>query len=428
MEAISPRGTACAVVVLVCACLVAGAGAALPANETAVGPGLNTTAVTAAVTAAVTPTAANATPVQTAVNAALTQTAAPNATAAPFTLVLDRASAVWGDTVRCSGTGADGAVVRLIVDGVETGTAVPSAGGAYRLDYTVDRLPAGVHVVRAEAGPLRIADASLEVVAVDPVVQLEVAPDMWENETALRCAGNVTAAGRPVPGAAVRLVYDGTGTADCTTGPEGQFELLAGIAGGSHKVVANVSFDDGRPINPASSRAVRAELPGGFPVLPVIGALLVLLLVGAGGFFFWRRSRDTDGGARPAPVRPAPARAVPAPEPPVVEAAPAVSPTEELRSAARELAGDGGRDGIEAVYRALVERLAAREPGARLGSMTPRELAAHFAGTPAGVAVARVATCYEAVAYSGRAPTAVDVETMVEGFVAALAETARAGQ
>lgn len=424
MEAISPRGTACAVVVLVCACLVAGAGAALPANETAVGPGLNTTAVTAAVTAAVTPTAANATPVQTAVNAALTQTAAPNATAAPFTLVLDRASAVWGDTVRCSGTGADGAVVRLIVDGVETGTAVPSAGGRYGFDYTVDRLPAGVHVVRAEAGPLRIAEASLEVVAVDPVLLLEVVPSEWENETALSCSGNVTAAGRPVPDARVHLVYDGTGTADCTTGPEGQFDLLAGIAGGSHKVVANVSFDDGRPINPASSRAVRAELPGGFPVLPVIGALLVLLLVGAGGFLFWRRSRTEEGGDRPAAARPA----RPAPVAPAVEEAPAALPAEDLRAVARRLAGDGGREGVETVYHALAARLAKRETSAHLGTMTPRELAAHFAGTPAGVAVARVAACYEAVVYSGRTPTAVDVEIMVEGFVAALAEPDRAGQ
>ncbi len=116
------------------------------------------------------------------------------------------------------------------------------------------------------------------------------------------------------------------------------------------------------------------------------------------------------------------------PQPAPVVEAPAAPPVDDLRATALGLAGDGGRDGIEAVYRALVERLAAREPGAHLGSMTPRELAAHFAGTPAGIAVARVAACYEAVVYSGRTPTPVDVETVVEGFVAALAETARAGQ
>ena len=45
--------------------------------------------------------------------------------------------------------------------------------------------------------------------------------------------------------------------------------------------MANVSFDDGRPLNPASSGVVKAELPGGFPLLPVLG-VLVLLLAGAG--------------------------------------------------------------------------------------------------------------------------------------------------
>ena len=129
-------------------------------------------------------------------------------------------------------------------------------------------------------------------------------------------------------------------------------------------------------------------------------------------------------------------RAVPAPRPvraepvaaPVVETVPAPTPADDLRATAQRLAGDGGRDGIEAVYRELVARLAAAEPGARLGSMTPRELAAHLAGTPSGVAVARVAACYEEVAYTGRTPTPVDVETVVEGFVAALSETARAGK
>ncbi len=411
-----PRAALVAAVVL--ACLVGLAGAALPAaNTTAAGNATTPTVATAVNTTVATPA----------------PTAPPNATEV-LTLVLDmsRTPAVWGDTVRCSGSGMANGAVRVLVDGVEVGRAAPGNGSAYRFayrfDYLIDRLPAGTHIVRAESGPLGAAEAVLEVAAVDPVVLLEASPSEWQNESALLCTGNVTAAGRPVPGAAVHLVFDDYGTADCTTGPAGQFELLAGIPGGSHEVVANVSFAGDRPINPGSSPAVRAEVPGGLPVLPVVGGLLAVVLVGAGSFFFWRRGRNTDGGGRPAPARPAPARAVPAPEPTVAEAAPAVSPTDDLRSVARELAGDGGRDGIEAVYRALVERLAAREPGARLGSMTPRELAAHFAGTPAGVAVARVAACYEAVAYSGRAPTPVDVETMVEGFVAALAETARAGQ
>ncbi|MEN6341120.1 MAG: DUF4129 domain-containing protein [Methanospirillum sp.] len=409
MEAIRLRAAFAALVAL--ACLAGLAGAALPAaNTTAMGVGN----VTANLTAAATPTVL-----------ATVATPTPNATV-PFTLVLNltRTPAVFGDTVRCSGTGAENASVRLLVDGVEVGRAVP-ANGTYRFDLAVDRIAAGTHVVHADGGPLRSADASLEVAAVDPVVLLDVTPTVWQNESALHCIGNVTAAGRAVPGAAVRLVFDGAGSANCTTGPAGQFELLAGVAGGSHRVVANVSFDDGRPINPGSSRVAEAEVPGGFSVLPVVGLLVVLLLVGAGGFLFWRRNRTGEPGTI---VRPAPARVVPVAPEPVVEAPPAPTPVEDLRATAREIAGDGGRGGVEAVYRALVERLAEAEPGARLGSMTPRELAAHFTGTPAGVAVARVAACYEAVAYSGREPTPVDVETAVEGYVAALAETARAGR
>jgi LPXTG-motif cell wall-anchored protein len=408
VEAISPRAVIVAVVVL--ACLVGLAAAALPAA--------NTTAAR---------TVGNATAAATTV-ATQAPTAAPNATAAPFTLVLEPAGspAVFGDTVRCSGTGAGNATVRVLVDGAEAGRASPATNGSYRFDYLVDRVPAGTHIVRAEAGP-QSAEASLEVAAVDPVVLLAVVPSEWQNQTAIRCTGNVTAGGRPVTGATVRLVFDGYGTADCITGPAGQFELLAGIAGGRHEVVANVSFADGRPINPGTSLAARVDLPGGFALLPLLGGLVAVLLVGGGGFFFWRRRRNTGGEEISAPVRPAPARNAPAPGP-SPEPAPAPQPVEDLRSTARRLAGDGGRDGIEAVYHGLVERLAALEPGSRLGNLTPRELAAHFAGTPAGVAVARVSACYEAVAYSGRSPTPVDVETVVEGFVAALAETARAGQ
>ncbi len=416
MVTISSGGTVCAVVVLLCVCLVAAAGAALPAtNATAAGAGENvTSAATAAIPAVATPA----------------QTTAPNATVAPLILVLDmtQSPAVFGDTVRCSGTGAGNATVRVLVDGAEVGRASPAGNGSYRFDYLVDRLPAGTHIVRVEAGASRTAEASLEVAAIGAVVLLQAAPSEWQNQTAVHCTGNVTAAGRPVPGAAVHLVFDNYGTADCTTGPEGQFELLAGIAGGSHQVVANVSFADGRPINPASSPAARVELPGGFPLLPVLGGLVAVLLVGGGGFLFWRRRRSSDGEDRPVSVRPTPARSVTPSEPPVVETVPAAPPTEDLRSTARRLAGDGGRDGVAAVYHGLVQRLAALEPGSRLGNMTPRELAAHFAGTPVGIAVARVAACYEAVAYSGREPTPVDVETVVEGFVAALAETARAGQ
>ncbi len=407
MVAINIRRAACAVLVLVCACLVAGAGAALPSNETPAAPG-----PTANVTATPVPVAANATPVETAA-----ANATPVTTANPLTLSLEPATAVYGDLVRCTGVGAGNANVRLLVDGVEAGRAVPGADGAYALDYTVDRLPAGVHVVMAEAAPLRTAEAVLEVVAVDPVVLLQVAPAEWENQTALLCTGNVTAAGRPVPDAPVRLVFDGTGTADCTTGPQGQFELLAGVVGGSHRVVANVAFDDGRAINPASSAVATAELPGDFPTLPVLAAV-VLLVAGAGGFLFWRRERPAPAQvtARPAP-----------PVPPVVEEAPVVPAPEDLRATARKLAGEGGRAGIEAVYRELALRLAKERPGTNLNTMTPREFAASFEGTPAGLAVARVAACYEAVVYAGRAPTEIDVETVVEGFVAALSETARAG-
>ena len=354
---------------------------------------------------------------ETAVNT--TGTTAP-AAPAPLTLILEPDTAVYGDLVRCTGSGAGGATVRILVDGVEAGQAVSSADGAHVFDYTVDRLPAGVHVVMAEAAPLRTAEAVLEVVAVDPVVLLEVAPAEWENQTALLCTGNVTANGRPVPDAPVQIVFDNSGTADCTTGPQGQFELLAGVVGGSHRVVASVAFDDGRPLNAASSAVVSAELPGGFSVLPVLGGI-VLLLAGVGAFLYWRRGQ-ADRSARPVtaqPVRPAPPAAAP---PPVVEEV-----SEDLRSTARRLAGDGGRAGIEAVYRELAARLAKARPGMNVQAMTPRELAASFEGSPAGLAVTQVAACYEEVVYAGRAPTPVDVEIVVEGFVAALSETARAG-
>jgi len=349
------------------------------------------------------------------------------------TLALDRPTAGWGETVRFSGDGASGGAVRVLVDGLEAGRTVPTARGAYSHDYLVDRLPEGVHVVGVEAGGA-MAEASLEVVATDPVLRLEAVPTEHEGEPALRCTGNLTANGRGVPGASVRLVFDGETPADCITGPAGQFELLGVIAPGTHRVVANVSFEDGRPLNPATSAGVEATVPGGFPWLPALAVVAVLLLAGAGALLYWRRSRPQEQAA-PAPITPpltggSGVRGRP-PEPvapPVESAAPAMSAGSDLRATALRLAGDGGREGIEAVYRGLVARLAEREPGGRLEGLTPRELAARFEGRPGGLAVGRVTACYEGVAYAGRAPTPVDVETVVEGYVAALAETARAGE
>ena len=349
------------------------------------------------------------------------------------TVALDRSTAGWGETVRFSGDGAGSGAVRILVDGLEAGRAQPTATGAYSYDYLVDRLPEGVHVVGVETGG-GMAEATLEVVMTDPVLRLGAVPTEHEGEPALRCTGNLTANGRGVPGASVRLVFDGETPADCITGPAGQFELLGVIAPGTHTVVANVSFDDGRPLRPATSAVVEATVPGGFPWLPALAVVAVLLLAGVGGFLYWRGYRHQER-AEPAPLAPPPAagsevRGRP-PEPmapPVESAAPVPSPGSDLRATALRLAGDGGREGIEAVYRGLVRRLAEREPGGRLEGLTPRELAARFEGRPGGLAVGRVAACYEAVAYAGRPPTPVDIETVVEGYVAALTETARAGE
>lgn len=337
----------------------------------------------------------------------------------PFTLVLEQplSAVTWGDTVRCTGGGANG-TVRVLIDDAVVGEASPDAGGVYVFDYLVDRLAAGPHLVRAEAGPDRAAEAGFEVVPLTPVVLLEVAPTEWQNAPALLCQGNVTAGGRPVPGANVHLAFNSYGTADVVTGRAGQYELVAGVAGGSHTVVANVSFEDGRALAPAESAPARAELPGGgesFPVLPTAAVLGVVLLGGAVGFVLWRRGAGGGAGAPP-----------PSGAPPGGEAPPAIDTTPELRATAHKLVGDGGRAGMESLYRGLAARLAVREPNACLETLTPRELQKRFARTPAGPGVALVVDRYEAVAYAGREPDAGELAEAVEGFVAALAGSAPA--
>ncbi len=381
---------------------------------------------------------------------------------------MPRSPAVWGDVVRCTGGGAGNATVRILVDGVEAGRCAPDGSGAYQFDYLVDRVSKGAHAVSAEAGPGAAAQASLEVASTVPLVLLGAVPSTWQNESALLCTGNVTASGKGVPNAPVHLVFDNYGWADATTGPSGQFEVNAGLPGGKHEVVANVSFVDGRPLGPAASSVVTAVVPGGSPLpswaLPVVAVMAVLVLA-AGGYLFWQRQsrrepeqprqRDTDLTALFLPGSPAaataaatetaavPPAAPPAGEPPAAaslatppvdngppadaQAAPGAAGNGDLRAAAWVLAGNGMRCGIGAVYGDLVAKLAAREPDAHLEGMTPRQLAAHFAETPAGVAVARITACYEAVTSTWRPPTPTDLETMVEGYVAALALTVPAG-
>jgi hypothetical protein len=455
VKAIGSRAALAAVVALACICLVWTTVAAQPAvTVTTPGPEMATVPVTATAL----PSLPVSTPVIVAVTPARTATAD-----GPLTLVLEmpRSPALWGDVVRCAGSGAENATVRILVEGVQVGRASPDAGGAYRFDYLVDRLPAGTHAFAAEAGNRRV-DASIEVASTVPLVLLDAVPSTWQNESALLCTGNVTALGKGVPNAPVHLVFDSYGWADAMTGPGGQFEVNAGLPGGKHEVVANVSFADGRPLDPATSSVVTAVSPGGSALplwaLPGAGMLVAVLLMAAGGYLVRQRSRDSeqprsrdvDLAALFQPEPPAPATAEtaapsepPTGEPPVASpseipppgadppgalvAAPGAVANGELRAAAWALAGNGMRCGIGAVYGDLVARLSAREPDAHLESMTPRRLAAHFAGTPAGPAVARVTSCYEAVNSTWRPPTPADLETMVEGYAAALAETAPAG-
>ncbi len=468
-----PYAALAAAVALACICLVVTAGAAQPAViATTPGPDMATVPVTpTSQSPQSTPTPPGAGTETTVPTPALpTATPASAVTpAGPLTLVLDmpRSPAVWGDVVRCTGSGAGNATVRILVDGIEAGRSAPDGSGAYRFDYLIDRIPAGAHAVFAEAGN-RSAEASLEVASTVPLVLLDAVPSTWQNESALLCTGNVTVSGRGVPDAAVHLVFDNYGWSDAMTGPEGQFEVKAGIPGGKHEVVANVSFADGRPLGPAASSVVTAVVPGGallpplptlpFWALPAVAVLVVLLLAAGGYGLRRRRSRrepeqplpgDADLTALFRPETPTPATAAaakpvatPPAAPPVEEppaaAPPATPPVEivppaettalpaaaanaDLRAAAWALAGNGMRCGIGAVYGDLVAKLAAREPDAHLEGMTPRQLAAHFAGTPEGVAVARIAACYEAVTGTWRPPTPADLEVMVEAYVAALA-------
>ncbi|MEN6342028.1 MAG: hypothetical protein ABFC89_05655, partial [Methanospirillum sp.] len=305
MNAIRYRAPLAAAIVLLCLCLIGTAGAAQPAvTVTTPGPDLATEPVTP--TAPPTPQAS--TPPGGEANTSAptpTPTAAVPAPAptpsGPLTLVLEmpRSPAVWGDVVRCTGSGAS-ETVRVLVDGVEAGRASPDAGGAYRFEYLVDRVQAGAHVVSAAAGN-RSAEASLEVASTVPVVLLDAVPSTWQNGPALLCTGNVTASGIGVPNAPVHLVFDRFGWADATTGPSGQFEVRAGVPGGKHEVVANVSFADGRPLGPAASGVVTAVVPGGsvLPSLPpwalAVIAVLVVVLIGGGIFVRRRRSRKEPG-------------------------------------------------------------------------------------------------------------------------------------
>lgn len=443
MIAIRSRAALITAVVLTCIFLVGTTAAAQPVTST------GQEAVTASGAG---PTAADA------------PASPPAETAAgPFTIALDMpgSPALWGDVLRVTGSGAGGSTVRILVDGVEAGICAPDGEGAYRFDYAIDRIPAGTHAISADAGPGAAAGTSFEVASTAPVVLLDVAPTVWQNESALRCTGNVTVSGKGVPAAAVHLVFDNYGWADSTTGSTGEFEVVAGIPGGKHTVEANVSFDDGRPLDPAASGLVTAAVPGG-PALPawaLPGLALLAALFLAGGIVAVRRRSKRRARSVPAggdltalftpeplknPTAPiaktdaAPPAAEAAPEPaPATPAAPLVTacpPTDtraaadavangDLRAAAWALAGNGMRCGIGAVYGDLVAKLAAREPDAHLEGMTPRQLAAHFAGTPTGVAVARITACYEAVTSTWRPPTTADLDVMVEGYIAALAET-----
>ncbi len=97
---------------------------------------------------------------------------------------------------------------------------------------------------------------------------------------------------------------------------------------------------------------------------------------------------------------------------------------EEAAGAAAVLeAGVDGREAVTRLYRRLVRELDLRHPGELLLSLTPRELAARFAGAPAGEALGRLVRVHERVRYAGLEPTEEDIRLVREAFIHVISES-----
>jgi len=301
------------------------------------------------------------------------------------------------DTLRVAGTYtySSGEPVTLVLDSRDWQTVVPDEKGVFSTTLPIERIREGQHVLFATTGTLYSNLAIFSVIPSDTVLSFWIyqGTDHWDE---VLLDGELFTGEIPVAAAPVRILVDESEAAVVETDADGYYYGSVNLTKGNHTVQA-VFDDPGFPLNPSESELREVDLAPSVPFLLAVGVGAGALVLASIGALWYVRKRSPPALPEKAPARSGPVlpRTKPASTGEISGGAP--SPVDTLiRYQERCAAGDWSGAAL-VLYRLVIQRFLPMDAD----TLTPREVAARVAGTPAGVAFGSFVTRYEEVRYGG---------------------------
>jgi len=206
-----------------------------------------------------------------------------------ITLLIEPATAVYGDTVQVFGLAVpaqENQTIVLSLDGAPLMMSTTDNTGNYYAAFTIDRIAGGIHNVSATSGTLPAVTREFTVGVGGTTISLTADPGYhnW-SETGVYCKGDV-AANIPVGNAPVTIFADGQPAINTTTAENGTFSTFVPLQEGPHAMAAQFSAD-GYPLDPSVSSPVVVAVPSAPIRLADLLGAAALVLLALGAVFVW---------------------------------------------------------------------------------------------------------------------------------------------
>lgn len=337
-------------------------------------------------------------------------------------LAIDPDTAVYRDTIRFIGylypvTG-NNTPVAILLDGSSLQNITADAHGEFTGSFVVEKIPAGPHMLVAEAEGVTSRNTSLEVLLVNSTTTLDAYADT--DHIAALCNGTVIA-NLPVRFAPVSIIENNRTIFNATTDENGIYNVSVPVSYGRHLLIAR--FDSQKyPVNASESEPAEIVLekpvtpssatsPGGFSFVSFLIGVCIVSFSAAGAFLYFRK--------KTAPVPEEPEEKSSRGQDTVSSDQGIAAPEmQEVLHQASESTKDGRLDlqglfekteseqGISTaaftVYRVLAGRAADLHHIDRFVTQTPRQMAALCMEEPFGQAFSRFVYAYEIIRYAGK--------------------------
>jgi len=149
--------------------------------------------------------------------------------------------------------------VQLFIDGRNIALTRTDKNGDYTSTYTIERIAAGIHEVRALSGNLVSEPQNITVQPVDS--QISLSATLIPGTSRVTCSGYLTADTIPFRSAPVLIIWDGTNVIKTETDLSGYFEETLTMPAGKHSIKALFNQSSIFPVRPSESSLVSIDIP-----------------------------------------------------------------------------------------------------------------------------------------------------------------------